>query len=186
MSFAAAAFRHLEIPRPHSSLGAGQPVSQPCSVIPLPASRCTASPCDCPPTPAPCRGEPSPPQPRVRRAVAGGAVRLRAGYLPRRSQAGEEHGNVRCSLRCRFGAHAVGCKIAQRLLSQSDLLQQPHRVQAFERRLPFFLDSRLDAAVCQKPIAWRRRREVDLVNARTIARLRLQLERGLEEVDVQP
>ena len=111
--------------------------------------------------------------------------RPRFAVLLRRSQAGEEPGNVRCFLRRRLGAYAVGCKIAQRLLSQSDLLQRPHRVQAFELRLQFFFDSRLDAAVFQKPIAWRRRREVDLVNARTIARLRLQLERGLEEVDVQ-
>ena len=42
-----------------------------------------------------------------------------------------------------------------------------------------------DAAVGQEPITWRRRREVNLVHALAVARLGLQLERGLEEVDVQ-
>jgi hypothetical protein len=43
--------------------------------------------------------------------------------LPRRRQALEEETNVRRSRRRRFGAYAVGCHVAQRLLSKPDLLQ---------------------------------------------------------------
>src|ERR1019366_6710681 len=75
---------------------------------------------------------------------------------------------------------------AQHLLSEPDLLKQPHRIEPLELDLQLVFDSRLDAAVRQKPIARGLRRVVDLVHARAVARLRLQLERGLEEVDVQP
>ncbi|MFC0691340.1 hypothetical protein, partial [Paraburkholderia humisilvae] len=58
--------------------------------------------------------------------------------------------------RC-FSTHAVGRELAQCLLSHSHLLEQPHRVEAFELYLQFLFDSRFDAVVCQKPIARRRR-----------------------------
>jgi hypothetical protein len=64
-------------------------------------------------------------------------------------------------------------------------LQQPHGVEAFELCGQLLLERRIDAAVRQKPIARRRWSEVDLVNAGAVARLGLQLERRLEEVDVE-
>ena len=42
-----------------------------------------------------------------------------------------------------------------------------------------------DAALSQEPITRCCRRVIDLVHPRTVARLGLQLERGVEEVDVQ-
>jgi len=104
--------------------------------------------------------------------------------LPCHRQVCEEDCNVRCVRRHRFGTHSVGSEIAQYLLSRSHLLKKAHRIEFFELRLQFLLDSGFDAVVRQKPIARRRWREVDLVHACAIARLGLQLERGLEEVNV--
>jgi len=78
----------------------------------------------------------------------------------------------------------VGSEVAQYLLSRSHLLQKAHRIEFFELHLQSLFDSGFDAVVRQKPIARRRRREVDLVHACAIARLGLQLEGGLEEVNV--
>ena len=110
----------------------------------------------------------------------------RFSVLPRRGQAREEHPDVRCPGGRHRCAHAVRCDVAQHLLSEPDLLEQPHRIEPFELDLQLVFDSRLDAAVRQKPIARGLRRVIDLAHARAVARLRLQLERGLEEVDVQP
>ena len=78
----------------------------------------------------------------------------------------------------------MGRELAQCLLSRSHLLQQAHRIEAVELRLQLFLDGWFDAVVRQKPIARRRGLKVDLVHARAVARLGLQLERRLEEVNV--
>ena len=104
--------------------------------------------------------------------------------LPRRRQAGNEVRDGWCA-RHHLLTHAVGRQVAQRLLSKPNLLQQPHGVEAHELSPQPLSDRRPHAVVGQQPITRRRRREVDLVHARAVARLGLQLERGLEEVDIQ-
>ena len=76
----------------------------------------------------------------------------------------------------------MGRQVAQRLLSQPDLLQQPHGVQAHELSRQLLLDRRPHAAVGQEPITRRGRREVNLLHARAVARLELQLESGRKKL----
>ena len=63
----------------------------------------------------------------------------RLSILPRRRQALEEDIDARRFRRRRFCSNAMGRQIAQRLLSKPDLLQQSHRVEAFELRLSLSL-----------------------------------------------
>jgi hypothetical protein len=71
---------------------------------------------------------------------------------------------VRC-VRYRFSTHTVGSEIAQYLLSRSHFLRKVHRIEFFILPFRMLFDSGVDAVVRQKPIARRRRREVDLVHA---------------------
>ena len=65
-------------------------------------------------------------------------------------------------------------------------MQQSHWIEALELCLQSLLGLSVDAVVREKPIAWCGRRVVQLLHARAVARLGLEFERRLEEVDVQP
>jgi hypothetical protein len=77
------------------------------------------------------------------------------------------------------------CDLTQWLLRVPNILQQLHRVEAFELRLELRIHQRFNGRVSQQPIAGGRRCEVNLVNLGAVACFGFQLERWLKEVHVQ-